>query len=64
MSHERITGIYDVCPVCSHRQKTFSNECDDCGYPIGKDWSTVEVCRETDAIVRTVIPAQPKEAKA
>lgn len=60
MNKGRITEIYDICPVCDHRQRTFSSACDDCGYPLGKDWQTAEVDMETDVIVRTVIPAQPK----
>lgn len=66
MDKRRITDFVDICPVCGRECRVFSSkgECEECGYPMGKDWETVEMDLESRVILRTIIPAQPKTGVA
>jgi hypothetical protein len=61
MSDERDTAYVDICPVCGGQNESGITDCHWCGYPAGVDWETVEIDLDTDLILRTIIPAQPKE---
>lgn len=63
MNKGRITAYKELCPSCKQVQDYNDREkyCDWCGHDYGKDWATVEVDLETDLIVRTIVPAQPKQ---
>lgn len=59
---KRNTIYADICPVCDcPNNEAFATECRYCGWPMGKDWETVEVDTDSDVILRTIIPAQDKQ---
>ncbi len=57
----RRTTYVDICPVCEGVNTNGPKECNFCGWPMGDDWELAEIDLDTHVIVRTIIPAQPKE---
>lgn len=53
----RRTAYVDICPVCSDEKSTSDLDCPYCGYPMGKDWETVEIDLDTRVIIKTIIAA-------
>jgi hypothetical protein len=58
----RRTGYVDICPVCKNQNTNGPQECNFCGWPMGDDWELAEIDLDTRVIVRTLIPAQTREA--